>query len=505
MNYRNLTLLFFWPCITSFTFANNGAQLTTSISSNKEFIVVIDHALHFQFGCLYPMTYQIDVPSGSSGLKALEEHQISNSAWVQLEEKTSADTFNAIEAVRFDYTNNRAYVSAAFSGASDSLILKIVDASNNPVSIAYGGISKYYDNRKAVVTATFDDWADWMSIEGLSIIRLFRSHGLYLTGGVITWYTSDTTWAKIQAELDSGFVEVASHSRNHIATPYDTTIDRVQYSSVSEIGGSAQDIKTALTFPPLFSLNGNKYVYTWIAPYGDYDSAVDTLMGVYGYLDARLYANLDTTSPREYVYGDSTLQAWDNVHDHFMPFLPTVELGAPSWGGGDTSLSSLNGLFDAILTKGDVYHMMWHPQVLYTDVNKSYLVDHLDYISGRTNVWYVNLGHLYLYHLLQSGNTQGATFVATSNSGPNNFALSQNYPNPFNPSTTISFALPSRSFVSLKIFDPLGREVAVIVSEEMTAGSYTRQWNAANMASGVYFYRLQAGTYSETKKLLLLK
>ena len=134
-------------------------------------------------------------------------------------------------------------------------------------------------------------------------------------------------------------------------------------------------------------MNGNKYVYTWIAPYGDYDSAVDTLMGVYGYLDARLYANLDTTSPREYVYGDSTLQAWDNVHDHFMPFLPTVELGAPSWGGGDTSLSSLNGLFDAILTKGDVYHMMWHPQVLYTDVNKSYLVDHLDYISGRTNVW----------------------------------------------------------------------------------------------------------------------
>jgi hypothetical protein len=93
------------------------------------------------------------------------------------------------------------------------------------------------------------------------------------------------------------------------------------------------------------------------------------------------------------------------------------------------------------------------------------------------------------------------------------FSLSQNYPNPFNPSTNISFDIPSRSNVSLKIFDLLGREVATIVSEEMAAGSYTRQWNAMNSSSGVYFYRLvakaipsgQAGTYSEAKKLLLLK
>ena len=505
MNCKNLSVLFLYIILVSSAFANNGAQLTASISPNKEFIVVIDHTLHFQFGCLYPMTYQFDIPTGSGGLKAFKRYQLSNSAWTQLGEKTSADTFNAVEAVRYDYANNRAYVSAAFSGVSDSLIIKIVDASNNPVSTVYDGISKYYDNRKAVVTATFDDWGDWMSIEGLPIIHLFRSRGLYLTGGVITLYTSGTTWTLIQAELDSGFVEVASHSRNHIATPYDTVVDRVQYSSASEIGGSAQDIRSALNFPPLFSLNGVKYIYTWIAPYGDYDSVVDTLLGVYGYLDARLYANLDTTSPREYAYGDSTLQQWDAIHNHYMPFLPTVELGAPSWGGGDTSLSSLNGLFDAILDKGDVYHMMWHPQVLYTDVNKSYLVDHLNYISGRTNVWYVNLGHLYLYHLLRSGNTQGTILAAASRTEPNNFELMQNYPNPFNPSTKISFAIPSRSFISLKVFDMLGREVSTVVSEEMSAGNYSRQWNASNVSSGVYFYRLQAGPYSETKKLMLVK
>ena len=505
MNCRNIVLSAVCFCFLSISFANNTALLTASISSNQELIIVIDHALHLQFGCLYPMTYQIDIPAGSAGLKALEEHQHSNSGWTQLGEKTSADLYNAIEVVRFDYINRRAYVSAAFSGVSDSLILKIVDGSNSPVPIVFAGISKYYDNRKAVVTATFDDWGDWMSVEGLPIINLFRSRGLYLTGGVITQFTSDSTWTRIQAELDSGFVEVASHSRNHIATPYDTFISRVQYTSSSEIGGSAQDIKAALNFPPLFTLNGIKYIYSWIAPYGDYDSVVDSLLGVYGYLDVRVYANLDTTSPREYSYGDSTLRGWENDHHHFMPFLPTVELGAPSWGGGDTSASSLNGLFDAILAKGDVYHMMWHPQVLYTDVKKSYLVDHLDYISGRSNIWYVNLGHLYLYHLLQSEKANEISAATTVHSSPNSFELSQNYPNPFNPSTSIAFTIPSRVFVSLKVFDILGREVSAILSEELEAGRYTRQWNAPGLSSGVYIYRLQAGTYSEMKKLLLLR
>lgn len=87
----------------------------------------------------------------------------------------------------------------------------------------------------------------------------------------------------------------------------------------------------------------------------------------------------------------------------------------------------------------------------------------------------------------------------------NNFLLSQNYPNPFNPSTTISFNLPSREFVSLKIFDVMGREVATLSSEEMTAGSYSKQWNASGFPSGVYFYRLLAGPYAETKRLVLLR
>jgi hypothetical protein len=86
-----------------------------------------------------------------------------------------------------------------------------------------------------------------------------------------------------------------------------------------------------------------------------------------------------------------------------------------------------------------------------------------------------------------------------------NYQLFQNYPNPFNPTTTISFFVPSRSFVSLKILDCLGRETVMLVAENLSSGYYSHNWSAINLPSGVYFYRLQAGLYTETKKLILLK
>ncbi len=88
---------------------------------------------------------------------------------------------------------------------------------------------------------------------------------------------------------------------------------------------------------------------------------------------------------------------------------------------------------------------------------------------------------------------------------PDGYSLLQNYPNPFNPATIISFAIPSRVFVSLKIYDVLGREVADLIDKEMAAGIHRVYWNASGMPSGTYFYRLNAGTFSQTKKLLLLR
>jgi len=104
--------------------------------------------------------------------------------------------------------------------------------------------------------------------------------------------------------------------------------------------------------------------------------------------------------------------------------------------------------------------------------------------------------------LILTGVTVGVEDV--ENQLPVNFSVSQNYPNPFNPTTTIQYQLPKAATVSLKVFNTLGEEVSVLVSEHQEAGTYQTQWNAA-APSGVYYYRLQAGGYVETKKMLLLR
>ena len=95
--------------------------------------------------------------------------------------------------------------------------------------------------------------------------------------------------------------------------------------------------------------------------------------------------------------------------------------------------------------------------------------------------------------------------VETEKAIPSVFSLEQNYPNPFNPSTTIKYLVPEFSQVQIKVFDVLGNEIETLVNEEKPVGTYELNWNAENLSNGVYFYRLQAGNFVETKKMLLLK
>jgi len=96
------------------------------------------------------------------------------------------------------------------------------------------------------------------------------------------------------------------------------------------------------------------------------------------------------------------------------------------------------------------------------------------------------------------------TYSAYDKIAPIEFSLSQNYPNPFNPSTLIKFQLPAQSFVFLKVYDVLGNEIATLVNEEKSVGTYEVEFSAVNLTSGIYFYRLSAGTFVETKKMILL-
>jgi Secretion system C-terminal sorting domain len=85
------------------------------------------------------------------------------------------------------------------------------------------------------------------------------------------------------------------------------------------------------------------------------------------------------------------------------------------------------------------------------------------------------------------------------------FELFQNYPNPFNPTTMIRYSIPQSSFVNLKVYDILGREVATLVNEEKQPGQYEIEFNAYQLFSGIYFYRLHAGSFIQAKKMILLK
>lgn len=88
---------------------------------------------------------------------------------------------------------------------------------------------------------------------------------------------------------------------------------------------------------------------------------------------------------------------------------------------------------------------------------------------------------------------------------PEKFQLSQNYPNPFNPTTSLQYAIGSRQFVTLKVYDLLGKEVATLVNEERLAGRYKVEFNGSNLPSGIYFYELKAGSFTQTKKMIFTK
>ncbi|MBT8380515.1 MAG: T9SS type A sorting domain-containing protein [Ignavibacteria bacterium] len=106
-----------------------------------------------------------------------------------------------------------------------------------------------------------------------------------------------------------------------------------------------------------------------------------------------------------------------------------------------------------------------------------------------------------------NGNEYGELVSVKNNRKSNlfDFNLDQNYPNPFNPSTKIKYQISELSFVTLKVFDVLGNETITLVNEEKTAGNYEVEFNGTELTSGIYFYRIQAGNYVETMKMVLMK
>jgi hypothetical protein len=145
--------------------------------------------------------------------------------------------------------------------------------------------------------------------------------------------------------------------------------------------------------------------------------------------------------------------------------------------------------------------------LLYSGVNEIFTVSFIG--AGFNNLIAVTkqvAPTLTIYSSYASASFVGPTTdVSEPGALPNDFSLAQNYPNPFNPTTTIDYDLPQAADVKLQVFDIIGREVDLLVGGRQEAGHHSVIWDGADRSSGMYFYKIQAGDFSETKKMLLLK
>ena len=207
------------------------------------------------------------------------------------------------------------------------------------------------------------------------------------------------------------------------------------------------------------------------------------------------------------LLGDSLHLKVIALNEDSLKIDPTFELGSfySNWLDG---FETVDGTVVDVTAKGingNTYNVGSH-RTLPTGNKIVFLAfDPLSLDSPELNYfWY---GFDRVSPLVQAMRWFGADVVDVENeiSSPANFQLNQNYPNPFNPSTVISWQLAVRSFVTLKVYDILGNEVATLVNEEKPAGNYKTDFKENNLASGVYFYTLRAGSFVQSRKMILLK
>ncbi len=159
------------------------------------------------------------------------------------------------------------------------------------------------------------------------------------------------------------------------------------------------------------------------------------------------------------------------------------------WLATDDGLASLK---DGTITKYDSQYNSPYDKIITTIK-----------VDAEDNVWYGTIDYgLFKY---DHTNFNPITDIKETTNIPSEFHLSQNFPNPFNPSTTIKYSILQEGLVKIRVFDILGNEIKTLVNEEMPAGSYEVKFDAVNLSSGVYLYRITSGNYSATKKMVLLR
>ena len=394
-------------------------SVVAATGNYTQFEVTINETLYSSWGFKYPITYVFNLPSGSTGIEVYRRDS-SLDSWVPILEKMSSDFFNGIEAVRFDYANNKAYVSLGFD-TKNTIYIKF----NNVEGVTFDSISKYYDDRKAVYVMTNDDWGNYLGWYGDTVgvpcggdmtnpncdkyeasIIASRYFHIPMTIAIITeWPWDDPTqnaakWDRMQEQLDlqDNSWEPAVHTRTH---PCDESgSGYVAFGYDWEILGAAQDILTKLHNIPF-----GHYVFTFVLPCGYLDSTIEsTAAGQFiiirnGGGTINDYAPFD--SIYNYYHGDLNIIGIDDLLTSRRP-----------WGGYYADwVAELNSAFDTVYNNGGIFYMLYHSEIYRNEIiysldppvdgiSGSTLMQHWNHVANRTDLWYVAIGWLYSYKMV---------------------------------------------------------------------------------------------------------
>jgi hypothetical protein len=181
------------------------------------------------------------------------------------------------------------------------------------------------------------------------------------------------------------------------------------------------------------------------------------------------------------------------------------------WWGYNISQLHQNYGWGTLIAKKNLYFMMWVGVITTYNSQLAYLPTTEDRVNISDYYIFKLGGDTLMYSKWNAGSTfypfawTDWTSVEENNQPIKSFELFQNYPNPFNPSTKIKYEIPERSFITIKVYNILGKEIAILVNEEILSGSHEVEFDGKGLASGIYYYRITTDNFSQTKKMILLK
>ncbi|HPS54338.1 MAG TPA: hypothetical protein PLP05_01955 [Sedimentisphaerales bacterium] len=249
--------------------------------------------------------------------------------------------------------------------------------------------TQYYDNRKAVVIFTADDWCGNESYHQsfITACQIARKNNVVISPGILPGGSfklfpglTKKQWGDIQNQINQGSVCPISHSMTHPGKYYTYTDHGTSYQK--EIAGSKQSIIDNLTMPVQNCFKSSEYMVAWMAPYGTIDEKIIKNLTKNNYLVSR------STDLYQYNWAK-----WDNKFGMYLSGL-TIDISSQN------SLDILNSEFNHAYDYGGIYHVNMHPgKYDWSTDEKAPL--HLEYIGNRNDVWYVGFDHAYMYHYLQ--------------------------------------------------------------------------------------------------------